>query len=110
MTNSAPRTRILAWALGLAGAAGCAFALAWTVALGLYVPPALGYLTLMVTGLLGALIASRAPSNSIGWLMCAFSLWGVLLLLPFDYGYTAHVLERGSWPLGAAALWFEAWA
>lgn len=102
--------RILAWALGVTGAVACAFTLGATIALGLFSPQDLVYVVFIMNGLLGALVAARNPGNSVGWLMCAASLAGVLLLLPLDYGYTALVVERGAWPFGGLALWLGAWA
>ncbi len=109
-SKRAVRLRSLAWALGLGGAVGCTFTVGLTLALGLLSPHLLLYLTFITAGLVGALVASREPRNAVGWLMCAASLAGLLLFLPLDYGYTALVLERGSWPLGGAALWFGTWA
>jgi len=80
------------------------------VALGLFSPHALTYLTFIMAGLLGPLVASREPRNGVGWLMCAASVAAILLYLPLDYGYTALVVERGSWQLGGVALWLGAWA
>jgi hypothetical protein len=87
-----------------------AFTLGLTIALGLFSPQALVYLIFITVGLLGAMVASREPSNSIGWLMCAGSLGAILLFLPMDYGYTALVVEHDSWPLGGVALWLNTWA
>ncbi len=103
------KARALAWALGLTGAPACAFTLGLTVALGLFSLQALVLLIFIMTALLGALVASRKPDNSVGWLMCASSLAATLLFLPMDYGYIALVVERGSWPLGGIALWLNAW-
>ncbi|HEX2682132.1 MAG TPA: hypothetical protein VHQ03_12680, partial [Candidatus Dormibacteraeota bacterium] len=107
--NGNQRGRALAWALGLGGAVACTIALLWTTAIGLFVPIAIVNVTLIAFGLIGALVASRAPTNSVGWLMCAGSLVGSLLYLPLDYGYTAGVVERGSWPFAATALWLSTW-
>ena len=109
MTGSS-RLRILAWILGLGGAVACATALVWTVAIGLFVPIAVVNLSLILFGLLGALVASRVPGNSVGWVMCAGSLAGSLLFLPLDYGYTAGVVQQGAWPFASLALWLETWA
>jgi hypothetical protein len=97
-------------ALGLVGAVGGALTLWLTIALGLFTLQALVYLVFIALGLLGGLVASRVPSNSIGWLMCAASLAGLLLLLPVDYGYAGVVVEHNTWPLGATMTWFGAWA
>jgi two-component system, NarL family, sensor kinase len=99
-----------AWTLGVSGALACAATLGATVGLGLFSPQSLVCLIFITTGLLGALVASHAPGNSVGWLMCVASLAAVLLFLPLDYGYTALVVEHGSWPLGGVVLWLAAWA
>ena len=104
------RARLLAWVLGGGGAAACALSLVWLAALGLYVPLAVINLAMIAFGLLGALVASRQPRNSVGWLMVAGSLAGSLLFLPLDYGYSALAVHRGGWPFGTAAMWLESWA
>lgn len=102
--------RILAWGLGLGGAAASTITVAFTVALGLYSVHVLFYATFIAAGILGALIASREPHNSVGWLMSGASLAAILFYGPVDYGYLALVRQSGSWPMGGAALWFGAWA
>lgn len=104
------RARLLGWVLGGGGAAACAASLAWLIALGLYVPLAVINVSMVGFGLLGALVASRQPRNSVGWLMVAGSVAGSLLFLPLDYGYSALSVHRGAWPLGTTALWIESWA
>lgn len=96
--------------MGLGGALACAVTAALTVAVGLGSVELLLYLTFIPAGLLGGLIASRNPDNSIGWLMCVGSLSATLFFLPLDYGYTAQVIQHGAWPLGGAALWIAAWS
>ena len=104
------RARLLAWVLGGGGAAACAASLVWLIALHLYVPLAVINLALIAFGLLGALVASRQPRNSMGWLMVAGSVAGSLLFLPLDYGYSALAVHHGAWPFGTTALWIESWA
>jgi two-component system NarL family sensor kinase len=109
MTSAMRRTRLIAWALGLSGAVACL--LAGGVALALGAPDSflLVYLVGVLMGLLGALIASRQPRNSIGWLMGFTSLAASLVHLPAGYGYAALVDEQGAWPFGSAAVWLGAW-
>jgi two-component system, NarL family, sensor kinase len=104
------RSRILAWTLGGGGSVACALTLWLTLAVGLGSEEVLILPTFIASGLLGALIASRAPRNSVGWLMCAASFAAILLFLPLDYGYEGQVTHLGSWPGGGVALWFGAWA
>lgn len=101
--------RTLAWTLGLGGAVGCTLTAGLTAALGVYSAHTLTYLTFIAAGLLGALVASRAPRNGVGWLMCAGSLTAILLYLPLDYAYAASAVERGSWPFAGLAFWLAAW-
>jgi hypothetical protein len=95
--------------LGVAGAIGCGISLVAAIGLGLFSPQALDALLFVAIGLLGALVVSREPANSIGWLMCLASVVAMLLLLPADYGYMALVVEHGAWPLGVFAVWLAAW-
>lgn len=108
--NRSGRARTLAWALGLLGAVACAAAAGVSVALGAPVQFLLIYLVGVMMGLLGALVASREPRNSIGWLMCATSLATSLVQLPAGYAYFALVAQHGAWPLGSAAAWLGAWS
>ena len=100
---------ILAWALGISAALACVAGAGVAVAFGAPITFLLSYSVGILMGLLGALIASREPQNSIGWLMCATALSTSLLHLPAGYGYFALVLQHGAWPLGSAAVWLGAW-
>lgn len=103
------RTRILAWALGLTGVAACVAAGAVVIVLG--VDPSFLVVDLdgIAFALLGALVASREPRNSIGWIMCLLALTISLAHLPIAYGYAAEVVHHGAWPLGGVAVWLSAW-
>jgi len=58
----------------------------------------------------GALVGSRRPENSIGWLFCCGALvWG-LGELALEYGVYALVTAPGSLPAGAWVALFGAWA
>lgn len=103
----------MAWALGLSGALACALTAGLTWALGLVdqvTPFVFGSLFGILMGVLGALVASREPRNSIGWLMCFTSFAACLVNLPTDYAYAALVVHTGSWPLGSPVLWFSTWS
>jgi hypothetical protein len=102
-------SRTLAWVLGGGGALACTITLVLTISLGLSSEELFLYPTFIATGLLGALVASRSPGNSVGWIMCAAAAAGSLLILPLDYGYAAQVTEHGAWPAGGVALWVAAW-
>jgi hypothetical protein len=86
----------LAWVLGLGGAIACVVTVGLTVALGLYSDLALLYLTFAAAGLLGAMVASREPDNSVGWLMCIAALWAIPIFVPLDYGHSAAVVGHDS--------------
>jgi hypothetical protein len=61
----------------------------------------------LVLGVVGTLIASRHPSNPIGWLLCGLALWGATAELGEAYGYVAA--ERGL-PGGVAGEWLISWS
>lgn len=102
--------RTLAWTLGLAGAVACVSGAGVATAFAAPTQFLLVYLLGVLMGLLGALVASREPRNSIGWLMCATSLAISLIHLPAGYAYFALVIQHGVWPLGAPAAWLGAWS
>lgn len=104
--------RSLAWAVGLAGALACVVAGTFNAVLGLsdqLVTLILGSLFGVLMGVLGALIATREPRNSIGWLMCLTALAASFVNLPVDYAYAAFVIHHGSWPLATEILWLATW-
>ena len=64
---------------------------------------------LLVFGLVGALVASRLPSNPIGWLFIALALIEGVYELAFGYThYTLHA-EPGSLPGAEWAAWVSNW-
>ena len=102
--------RLLAWVLGGIGAVACVAGAAVVVSLGAPRSFLLIYVVGILMALLGALVASRAPHNSIGWLMIASSIATSLAHLPAGYSYAALVVHHGHWPLGGPAAWFGAWS
>ena len=58
----------------------------------------------------GALVASRRPGNSIGWLF----LWGALVWiigeLALEYAVYALITSPDTFPAGDLGAWFGAWA
>jgi len=68
------RSTRLAWTLGAAGVAGCLAAAYVVVALAAPASLLPIYVVGILMGVLGAMVASRQPRNSVGWLMCATSL------------------------------------
>ena len=58
----------------------------------------------------GALVASRRPENSIGWLFLSGAFVWILGELALEYGVYAMITEPGTLPAGEWAAWFGAWA
>jgi hypothetical protein len=57
----------------------------------------------------GALVASRRPTNPVGWLLC---LGGVVLSIDFfcaQYAIYALQAHPGSFPAGEALAWIASW-
>lgn len=67
------------------------------------------YLIGIMLALLGALIATREPHNSVGWLMIGESGLMSVIQLFEGYGYAALALNHGTWPLGSLAAWLGSW-
>ena len=69
----------------------------------------------VLTGLLslaypavGALIASRLPTNPIGWIFCGLGL--IYVMQRFAIAYADHaLLENIALPWGEFAAWFSTW-
>jgi uncharacterized membrane protein YhdT len=57
----------------------------------------------------GALIASRHPANSVGWLLCLYGL--VISVSHFGAQYAIYALlaQPGSLPAGGAMAWIVSW-
>lgn len=102
--------RSLAWVLGLAGTVGCCVGAILAIEFAAPRSFLLVYMVGILMGVLGALVASREPHNSIGWLMCATSICTSLLHIPTGYAYLALAINHGSWVLGSFAAWFGAWS
>ena len=105
----------LAWSMWVLSMALTVLGL-WLLILGLSHPDVLVYSywpegTLLAVGYstVGALVASRRPTNPIGWVLCAIGLsWGADL---FNSEYAIYVLLAvpGSLPAGEAAAWIASW-
>ncbi len=57
----------------------------------------------------GALVASRRPMNSIGWLFGASGLLYAVMVFAGEYGTYALVADAGSLPGGVVAVWLGSW-
>jgi signal transduction histidine kinase len=72
-----------------------------------------GLVTTVGTGSLflavGWAIVTRQPRNTIGWLLFAIPLTGILSLFVGDYATEALKTHPGSLPFGVAAAWLDRW-
>jgi len=105
------RTAVRAgWAVGALGIVAC------LVAGGIVVMLSAPTSFLLIDGVgivlagLGALVISRQPGNSIGWLMCLTALGASLVHLPAGYAYVALVGGGAPLPFGGMAAWLSAWS
>ena len=69
----------------------------WVISFLLYIP-------------VGALVASRHPTNPVGWLMLAMGLSEIVAKFSYEYAAHALVIDPGSLPGGAAMSWVSMWA
>ncbi|MEX0985582.1 MAG: histidine kinase [Actinomycetota bacterium] len=69
----------------------------------------IGVAIVMIVGYcgVGALVASRAPGNPVGWLMVAVGI--SFLLAAFTDEYSRFAIERGGAPLDVVAYWLSTW-
>ncbi|MDQ3182434.1 MAG: hypothetical protein M3Q62_02610 [Actinomycetota bacterium] len=58
---------------------------------------------------MGALIASRRPGNSIGWVFCGMGLALVTAVFSGNYAQYALVVEPGALPWAETAAWVGNW-
>ena len=66
--------------------------------------------TVIAFSVVGAIVASRHPNNTIGWIFCGVGL--VVGLATLAGGYAEYWLASGSGPrsLGETAAWFASWS
>lgn len=57
----------------------------------------------------GALVASRQPRNTVGWLFLAIGVLAATVFAAEQYAYRALVLDPGSLPLGRTMGWYALW-
>ena len=67
-------------------------------------------LLILAFSTVGALVASRRPENSIGWIFCSGAFIWILGELALEYGVYALITAPGAVPAGAWAAWFGGWA
>jgi two-component system NarL family sensor kinase len=75
----------------------------WTLPLEIW-----GLLVSVLFTTIGALVASRQPKNTIGWIFCAMGLLFTSSDASGQYAIYAVVSSPGSLPGGATAAWLEA--
>jgi hypothetical protein len=69
-----------------------------------------GVATTVAVALVGGLVASRRPSNPLGWLFLGIGLSGALGVLTERYAAYALVVEPGSLPGAVPVAWLGAFA
>jgi hypothetical protein len=67
-----------------------------------------GLLVFVLFTTIGALVASRQPKNTIGWIFCALGLFLTSSSASGQYAIYALVSSPGSLPGGGTAAWLEA--
>jgi signal transduction histidine kinase len=75
----------------------------WTLPLEIW-----GLLVFVLFTTMGALVVSRQPKNTIGWIFCAMGLFFASSVASAQYAIYALVSSPGSLPGGATAAWLEA--
>lgn len=109
----ATRLAWVLWAIGL----GLAIASVFFLAISIDAPAPEGQfgfrgfaaLFAIAFGTVGALIASRVPSNPIGWVFLTVGLVSGFQELANQYAIHAVLGDGGGLPLGEAAAWVPAW-
>ena len=67
-----------------------------------------GLLVFVLFTTIGALVSSRQPKNTVGWIFCAMGLFSTSSGASGQYAIYALVSSPGSLPWGATAAWLEA--
>jgi hypothetical protein len=66
-------------------------------------------LTLVVGSVIGAMVVTRQPRNSVGWILLGLALGGALAWFLWEYGYRALNFGPGWLPVGVIAFWLGSW-
>jgi hypothetical protein len=73
-------------------------------------PLGIGFVVLFMSfATVGALISSRQPENSIGWIFCILGILGPFGTASEEYALYALVTKPGSLPGGEVMVWLAAW-
>jgi hypothetical protein len=67
-----------------------------------------GLLVFVSFAAVGALVASRQPKNTVGWIFCAMGFFSTYSAAGGQYAIYALVSSLGSLPGGGTAAWLEA--
>ncbi len=67
-------------------------------------------LVILAFSTVGALVASRHPGNTIGWLFCLGAFCWILGELALEYAVYALISAPGALPAGGWVGWFGGWA
>ena len=59
--------------------------------------------------IIGAIIASRLPTNPLGWLFCAAASIAAVVHLSAEYAIYALLAQPDSLPAGEALAWLTSW-
>jgi hypothetical protein len=59
--------------------------------------------------IIGAIIASRLPTNPLGWLFCAAAFIAAVVHLSAEYAIYALLAQPNSLPAGEALAWLTSW-
>jgi len=102
--------RRLAWSLWTLSLAFVAVGVAFGALNSLSQAPVLDVLFLLLFmsfATVGALVASRRPGNTVGWIFCALGLFGSLAAASEGYAVYALATRPGSLPGGEAMVWLS---
>jgi signal transduction histidine kinase len=63
----------------------------------------------LALGIVGAILASRVPSNAIGWIFCALAILSAFIGLTTEYARWALIHQGGRPPLALESAWLQEW-
>jgi len=107
--RSAYWRRVIAWTLAVVAVAS-AVAGTWLSAQNGTGTAALAViLTLIVDGIVGAIVMTRPVPNNTGWILLGISLIGSVGWLMWDYGYRVVTLGPSWLPAGLFVFWLASW-
>ena len=63
----------------------------------------------LALAIVGALLASRVPSNAIGWIFCGLAILGAFVGFTTEYARWALIHEGGRPPFALESAWLQEW-